>query len=169
MAWRPGSLASTNHAWRLAVVLSAASVIATSALAQTVVVDGRTLDVDGSRFRLWGMDAPDPEQTCAQKWPAGREAMAKLAELVRGRTVECESKGHDGDGRPLALCRVGDKDLGAAMVRAGMAWADLKTTHQYVLAEAHAAAAYLGVHAHHCRTAWDWRASNNVEPQFQRQ
>ena len=169
MLWRAGRWASKDLARLLAAALAATALYAATALAQTVVVDGRTLEIDGSSIRLWGMDAPDRAQTCDQKWPAGQEAMAKLAELVRGHAVECESKGHDGDGRTLALCRVDGQDLGAAMVRAGMAWADLKTTHQYVLPEAHAAAAYLGVHAHHCRTAWDWRARNGVEPQFERQ
>lgn len=43
------------------------------------------------------------------------------------------------------------------MVGAGMAWAFLRYSHDYVVQEGEAQAANLGIHAHHCQPAWEWR------------
>lgn len=132
-----------------------------AASAQTVV-DAKTIMLHGTMYRLWGIDAPDREQTCSHDWPAGAQAMNKLIEPAQGKKVECEERGHDRKGRALAVCRADGADLGAAMVRAGMAWADLAVSRAYVLQEARAAADYVGVHAYHCKTAWEWRATNGA-------
>jgi endonuclease YncB( thermonuclease family) len=47
-----------------------------------------------------------------------------MASLVAGGEVACRADGRDVYGRPLADCRVGDLDLGRAMVIAGLAVAD---------------------------------------------
>lgn len=149
----------------------ATSLILTSvpvATAQTVV-DGNTVELESRTYRLWGMDAPDIDQTCASAWPAGQEAMKALAGMIDGKKVECAEKGHDRNGRTVARCTADGIDLAAAMVRSGMAWADLPVSRAYIVEEAKAAADFRGVHAHHCRTAWDWRAKRRPEPQFQRQ
>lgn len=138
------------------------------ASAQTAV-DANTITLHGNIYRLWGIDAPDREQTCSHDWPAGREAMKTLIGLMQGKKIECEGRGHDREGRVLALCRADGADLGAAMVRAGMAWADLPTSHDYVLQEARATADYVGVHAYQCKTAWDWRAARQSAPERERQ
>lgn len=49
------------------------------------------------------------------------------------------------------------------MVRAGMAWALLRYSHDYVVQEGEAQAADLGVHAHACQPAWEWRASHKIK------
>jgi endonuclease YncB( thermonuclease family) len=58
-------------------------------------------------------------------WNCGREARNFLAEQVAGRIVVCRREGRDQYGRVLASCRVGDNDLGDAVVRAGWAVAEL--------------------------------------------
>jgi endonuclease YncB( thermonuclease family) len=142
--------------------------LAQRAASQTVV-DGNAISLDDKTYRLWSIDAPDPGQSCAHNWRAGQEAATALARMIDGKTVECKEKGRDREGRTVAQCTADGADLGAAMVRAGMAWADMSVSRVYVVEEAKAAAAYLGVHAHHCKTAWDWRAKNRPDPQFQRQ
>ena len=52
-----------------ALALAAALLLATPALAQDItgparVIDGDTLDVAGQRIRLYGIDAPEKNQTC---------------------------------------------------------------------------------------------------------
>ncbi len=123
-----------------------------------VVTDGDTIKLDGTSYRIWGIDAAETKQLCADGWPAGRAAMTYMRELVHGRSVACEYKTKDRYGRTVALCRADGEDLGAAMVRAGHAWAFVKYSRDYVEQERQAKAERLGVHAHGCTPAWEWRA-----------
>lgn len=156
------------YACRFALVAGLIMSLSLRAVAQTIV-DGNTMLLEDKTYRLWAIDAPDPEQSCAHNWRAGQEAAMALARMIDGKTIECREKGRDREGRTVAQCTADGADLGASMVRAGMAWADMSVSKAYVVEEAKAAAAYVGVHAHHCKTAWDWRAKNRPDPQFQRQ
>lgn len=140
--------------------IAAAIAIGAPALAQQVatVTDGDTIRVAGMTFRLWGIDAPESAQGCADGWPAGQEASKALADLMRGRVVTCEARGIDRYRRTIGLCRADGADLGAAMVKAGMAWAFTRYSADYVGQEAEARASRVGVHAHGCQPAWEWRA-----------
>lgn len=122
------------------------------------IVDGDTLKLNGTTFRLWGIDAPESRQTCADGWLAGRASTSFLRELTRDKTVTCEAKTADRYGRVVAICRANDDDLGASMVTAGMALAFVRYSSDYVPEEAIARATTLGVHAHDCAPAWEWRA-----------
>lgn len=122
--------------------------LAAPALADVTVTDGDRLVVDGSRVRLHGIDSPEAYQTCADGWPAGVMATQALRDLVRGHAVTCEPKSTDRFGRTVAVCRADGVDLGAAMVRAGMAVAFTRFSQDYVSQEAAARAANVGLHAH---------------------
>jgi endonuclease YncB( thermonuclease family) len=67
---------------------------AVPAAAQTIT-DGDTLKLAGTIYRLWGIDAPETKQDCADGWPAGRLATTRLQALVQGKTVVCEAKDTD--------------------------------------------------------------------------
>ena len=92
-------------------------------------IDGNTLVLRTTSesqvvIRLHAIDAPDPGQTCranGQYWNCGQEASKTLADLVDGRQLKCLACGYDELGRTLALCRDGETDIGASMVRSGMA------------------------------------------------
>src|SRR5512133_3029150 len=81
-----------------------AALSAPPAPAQTVV-DGDTIKLDGTTYRIWGIDAAETKQACADGLMAGLEATAAMLELVRGRAVTCEPKAKDRYGRTVALCR----------------------------------------------------------------
>src|SRR4051794_37579879 len=132
------------------------ALLALPAPAQTVV-DGDTLRLDGTTYRIWGIDAAETKLACADGWMAGREATAALLELVKGRTLACEAKATDRYGRTVALCRADGVDLGAAMVSAGMAWAFTRYSSDYVGEERAAIGTRVGVHAHDCEKPWNWR------------
>lgn len=99
-----------------------ALVVASSVAGQTTTItDGDTLKLGGTIYRLWGIDAPETKQNC-NGWPAGRLATTRLLAVTQGRTIVCEERDRDRYGRIVAICRVSGEDLGAIMVREGMAW-----------------------------------------------
>lgn len=130
---------------------------ASPAIADVTVTDGDTLRLDGTTYRLWGIDAAEYRQTCADGWPAGVMAFDALRDLVRGHAVTCEPKTTDRYGRTVAICRADGVDLGAAMVRAGQALAFVRYSSEYAQKESEARAARAGVHAHDCAPPWIWR------------
>ena len=149
-----------RHIVILACVVALA--MATTARAQTIT-DGDTLKLNGMVYRLWGIDAPETKQDCPDGWPAGRMATTRLLALIQGKSVVCEKKDTDRYGRTVAICRTSGEDLGAIMVREGMAWAFVRYSRDYVDQEARAKSAGVGVHAHDCIPAWEWRAAQRKQ------
>jgi endonuclease YncB( thermonuclease family) len=73
---------------KLSVLAASLTLAALPAFAESVrVVDGDTLRVDGVTYRLWGIDAPESTQPCADGWPAGRAATEHLRALIGDRQV----------------------------------------------------------------------------------
>ena len=87
------------------------------------VMDGDTVLVvrpgqqEPVKLRLDAVDAPE---TCQPGGAAARDAMMALA--LR-KSVQVQSLGHDSYGRVIGRLTVNGVDLGAEMVRSGMAWA----------------------------------------------
>jgi endonuclease YncB( thermonuclease family)/dienelactone hydrolase len=122
-------------------------------------IDGNTLKLGGAIYRLWGVDAPELDQRCyPEGWRAGIEAARTLAAMVERWPVTCVERSTDGHGRKVAVCRAAGRDIGAAMVLAGMAWASSGESSDYVELETRAMRARMGVHAHACLAPWEWRA-----------
>ena len=117
---------------RTIVAVAVSLALAAPAFADVTVLDGDTLKVDGTTYRLWGIDAAEYRQICADGWPAGVMAFEALRKLVAGRTVVCEHMTSDRYGRSVAICRSDGADLGAAMVSAGQAWAFIRDSQDYV-------------------------------------
>jgi endonuclease YncB( thermonuclease family) len=139
--------------------LTAAMLLASSvqSIAQTIVTDGDTFRfTEGRIVRMFGIDAPESAQVC-NGWPAGREATQYLQKLMANRQIVCHDKGRDRYGRWVAQCFDGEIDLGREMVREGYAWAFVRYSNTFVAEEQLARQEKLGVHAHGCRPAWEWR------------
>jgi endonuclease YncB( thermonuclease family) len=143
---------------RLALIILAT---ATASVAAQTVTDGDTIKLNGTTYRLWGIDAPESKQWCGD-YPAGIMATGTLEMLIKGKTVVCEPKATDRYGRTVAICRADGEDLGRAMVQLGMAWAFVRYSRDYVGQETRAKADRLGVHAHDCTAAWEWRAQQRL-------
>jgi endonuclease YncB( thermonuclease family) len=124
------------------------------------VVDGNTIELNGTTYRLWGIDAPEAAQWCGD-YPAGALATGMLVKLMSKGTITCESRGRDRFARMIGRCRADNQDLGAAMVRLGMAWAYVQYSPEYVEQETQARAEKLGIHAHACTSAWEWRGQRH--------
>lgn len=122
------------------------------------VIDGDTLDVAGTRVRLFGIDAPEMAQPCDTPqgaWSCGHWAQQVLVELTRG-LVTCQGIENDRYGRLVARCEAGHGDLGAAMVEAGAATAFRRYSRDYVRHESRAQRAQRGI--------WQRRVLGRVDP-----
>lgn len=98
---------------------------ATDLTGQASVIDGDTLEIHGTRIRLWGIDAPESSQLCrgddSLPYRCGAQAANDLYAFVARRPVSCQPVAQDRYGRTVATCRVGDADLGEWLVRSGLA------------------------------------------------
>jgi endonuclease YncB( thermonuclease family) len=139
------------------ILVAIAMTIALPAAAQKSV-DGDSIELGGRTYHLYGVDAPDVAQVCADGWPAGHAAERYLDTLIAGKQISCVPIGGDRHGEIVAICRADDVDLGAAMVTGGYAYAEVPNSARYIAQEAAAASALRGIHAHTCVTPWEWRA-----------
>lgn len=105
------------------------------------VIDGDTIEVNRSRVRLFGMDAPELSQR------GGGKAKSHLISLAGGKAVRVEPVTVDCYGRIVARVWLGDVDLSGAMVRDGYAVAMGNWHRDYVASEREARAARRGLWA----------------------
>jgi endonuclease YncB( thermonuclease family) len=140
------------------LLVATLALLPVQSIAQTTVTDGDTFRfTEGRVVRMFGIDAPESKQVCKDGWPAGQEAKKYLQKLMERRQIVCHDKGRDQYGRWIAQCYDGKIDLGREMVREGYAWAFVKYSKAFVAEEQQAKQEKLGVHAHGCRPAWEWR------------
>ena len=91
------------------------------------VMDADILKFGRQRVILWGIDAPDQNQTCQMNgalWGCYDVAKREMQLLAGRGEVTCHLKGApDPFGRRYGVCESGGQDLNAEMVKAGLALA----------------------------------------------
>lgn len=114
----------------------AADAVPTIAVTRLADLEGRGRALSGDRIRvsgktvkLKGIQAPERFQDCpasqeGETWNCGRAAERALSRLIRRENLVCELGGTNDRGTRLATCRVGDKDIAAALVRGGHVFAE---------------------------------------------
>jgi endonuclease YncB( thermonuclease family) len=126
-----------------------------------VAVDGDSLRFDDVRARLQGIDAPELNQTCidraGQPWSCGKAAHARLAALIEGRNLDCNVLDEDRYGRIIVRCTTRGRDIGRAMVQAGLALAYRKYSNRYVADEDDARMARRGIWQGDFEAPWKYR------------
>jgi endonuclease YncB( thermonuclease family) len=131
------------------------------------VIDGDTLEIHGQRIRLFGIDAPESLQTCmkgGKSWRCGTDAAFALSNKIGRKPISCETKDKpDRYGRMIAVCRLGDEDLNAWMVRRGWAMAYQQYSKAYVEDEATAREARRGIWASEFTPPWEWRKQDRKQ------
>jgi endonuclease YncB( thermonuclease family) len=131
--------------------------------------------LDGARFRdietqaiyrLYGVETCAPDQTARlgrQPWPCGTVAAAWLVAATLNKWVACNTLRQEKD-EHLARCASADHaDIGADMVRDGVAVASPPTERDpgvraYAVAERDARKAYRGLWASSFEMPWEFRA-----------
>ena len=113
------------------------------------VVDGDSLEIDGKRIRLLGIDSPEYKQFCYnakhQRYDCGIEAKKYMESLVASGAVMCEEESKDMYERSLSVCFAGDKNINAEMIKAGWALAYREEGDKYLPLEKQAKANKKGV------------------------
>lgn len=135
------------------------------------VIDADTFDVGGERVRLFGIDAPEQDQTCrksdGQVWDCGKWAADQARLRYGGQRARCTRVDTDRYGRTVARCVVNGGDVGREMVRDGLAFAYARYSKDYVADERRAAASRMGLHASQMQSPAAFRAAKrtaSVEP-----
>jgi len=113
------------------------------------VLDGDTLDLQGVRIRLFGIDAPEATQTCTlasgESWPCGSAAREALERKLGNRRISCQRRDVDTYGRVVAVCRLGSEDVNGWLAGAGWVVAYRQFSDDYVDEEAAARRARLNL------------------------
>jgi endonuclease YncB( thermonuclease family) len=110
----------------LALTLCGAA-FADDLIGQASVVNRDTLEIHGTRIRLWGIDAPESSQLCRNdeslQYRCGAKAANELDSFIfiARRPVDCLPKGQDRYGRTVAVCSVAGADITDWLVRNGLA------------------------------------------------
>ncbi|MGC3936244.1 thermonuclease family protein [Roseobacter sp. EG26] len=132
------------------------------------VIDGDTLAIGTTRVRIFGIDAPEADQTCTTmqgaKWKCGAWVSAEVEKRFGGRQATCEPMAVDRYGRTVARCHVNGEDIGATLVSEGLAFAYRQYSQHYVLAEKGAAVRDVGLHASQVQTPSEFRGLKAAFP-----
>jgi endonuclease YncB( thermonuclease family) len=109
----------------LTLLLGSSTTFANDLVGQASIIDGDTLEIHGTRIRLWGIDAPESSQLCrgadSNLYRCGANAANDLDTFIARRPVSCTPVSEDQYGRSVAICSVGGVDLGEWLVRNGLA------------------------------------------------
>ncbi|WP_334380523.1 thermonuclease family protein [Bradyrhizobium sp. AZCC 1577] len=107
------------------LLLFSGEALADDFVGRASVVDGDTLEIQGTRIRLWGVDAPESSQLCrgedSSQYRCGAQAAKDLDAFIARRPVSCSPVSFDAYGRTIATCSAGGTDLGEWLVRKGLA------------------------------------------------
>lgn len=129
------------------------------------VVDADTIDVDGVRYRLHGIDAPEAYQTCrawGHTWECGKAAIQAL--MSHANDVSCmATSASDRYGRTIGRCTSAGVDVNGWLVANG--WALAAYSADYHDQEAQARAERRGIHRGQFVNPSDRRRGQRLEGQ----
>jgi endonuclease YncB( thermonuclease family) len=108
-----------------ALLATIGPVLADDLTGQASVIDGDTIEIHGTRIRLWGIDAPESTQLCrgedSLQYRCGAKAANDPDAFIARRPVSCTPISLDQYGPTVATCTVDGTDLGQWLVSNGLA------------------------------------------------
>lgn len=131
--------------------------------------DADTLRVGGVTVRLFGIDAPEMNQSCVHadgsSWACGRWAAGQARSNFNGRIAHCTKLDLDRYGRTVARCLDGGQDIAEFLVREGLATAYRKYSLDYIDAEKQASIESRGIWDGTLEAPSAYRAAQQPAPQ----
>lgn len=129
------------------------------------VIDGDTIAFGATRIRLFGIDAPEINQTCkfpsGKIWNCGEAAKKTLSEIIARNHVTCDERQRDKYGRLIAICTTSlGIDLSGLMVELGLAVAYTRYSLAYLGQEKAARSEKRGIWATEFTLPEEWRHRN---------
>jgi micrococcal nuclease len=94
---------------------------------RAVIIDDDTVVFGSERVRILNIDTPETRGShCERELVAGLKAKERLAEILRAGPMEVEREGKDRYRRTLTRLSVNGRDVGALLIREGLAlpWQD---------------------------------------------
>jgi len=112
------------------------------------VVDGDTIHIGNTKYRLFGIDAPEISQQCKKDNKTilcGVDAKKMLENKISKETPKCISQTKDKYNRVVAECFIQSENLSSYMVRSGYAVAYRKYSSKFIEDEKYAKNNKLGI------------------------
>ena len=137
-----------------------------STLKQIRVIDGDTFELNGTKIRLYEIDAFEKQQKCykhGEYVDCGILATDYLSFLLTGKNISCNKKSLDKYGRNVSICTVDGIDISKMMVRQGWAKAYTKYSSDYLEDEQFAKDNLLGAWTKDFIEPKEQRGKNNYE------
>ena len=118
-------MASRSIIAALALFASISIALPDDLIGKASIIDGDTLEMHGTRIRLWGIDAPEGSQLCrgedSLQYRCGAKAANELDTFIARRPVDCSPVSLDQYRRTVAVCSIDGVDLAEWLVRNGLA------------------------------------------------
>lgn len=125
------------------------------------VIHAHVFYINGRYIKLYGVDAPDNDQLCADSagssYNCGEVAASWVRNWIDKNIIDCYLLKIDPRGYDLATCIWGDYDIGAGLVGAGWGLADTRETNIYKPYEAKAKSEASGLWSGTFYLPEDWR------------
>lgn len=121
-----------------ALLFSCSAINAFEVTGIAAIVDGDTINLEGYKIRLIGIDAPEIKQKCqylSADWDCGLSSKNSLIAKISGKPISCDLGKQDLYKRFLGTCFLNGDNLNEWMVLNGYAVAYRQYSRQYVTAE----------------------------------
>ena len=133
------------------------------------IIDADTIELEGEKVRLNGIDAPEMGQKCEdidfKMYHCGvyaRDALQALIEAVPGEMVQCQYTGKDFYDRLIGECSLGKININMWLVENGWALAYRKYSKKYVENENIAKSNRVGMWRGKFVEPWNWRRGKRL-------